>query len=93
MKEPQEIDVQKLIKEYEKYAEEHNFLLNTNEALVTNIVRALLKKEALYGARYCPCRVMTGNKQEDEKITCPCIYHRDEIAQQGHCLCRLFVKK
>ena len=26
-----------------------------------------------------------------KKIICPCVYHKDEIREQGHCHCLLFV--
>lgn len=85
--------VQDLIKEYEEYAKSKGFELNPNRKLVENIVRALLKKEAAFGCRFCPCRVMCGDQVEDKKIICPCVYHEDEIKNQGYCHCRLFVKK
>ena len=43
------------------------------------------------GELYCPCRVVTGNKEKDKEIICPCIFHRGEIELQKHCLCNLFI--
>ena len=85
--------IQKLIEEYKQHAEREGFLLNPDEKRVQNIVKALLKKEERFGERYCPCRVMTGDKEEDKKIICPCIYHKDEVKNDGHCICWLFVKE
>ena len=85
--------VESLIKKYEAYAQSQGFLVNPDRQRVENIVKALLKKEELQGDKYCPCRVVTGDKQEDKKIVCPCVYHKDEIEQMGHCLCWLFVKR
>ncbi|MCK4517175.1 hypothetical protein KAT92_00225 [Candidatus Babeliales bacterium] len=90
--EPTEEAIQKLIREYEVYAKKNGFALNPKRKLVEGIVRALLKKEAMLGCRYCPCRVVTGDKEQDEKIICPCVFHEDEIKLQGFCHCRLFVK-
>jgi len=53
----------------------------------------LKKNGDKYGERYCPCRVITGNFEEDKVIICPCIYHKQEIKDWGHCLCRLFFDK
>lgn len=86
-------EIEERIKEYEAYAEEHGFMLNPNRKIVENIVRAILKKEKDMGAGYCPCRVVSGKKDEDEKIVCPCVFHQKEIEDQGYCHCRLFVKK
>jgi ferredoxin-thioredoxin reductase catalytic subunit len=84
--------IEKRIKEYEEHARLKGFQLNPNKKIVENIVRAILKKEAICGSGYCPCRRTTGDKQEDKKIICPCIYHLQELEDQGYCHCRLFVK-
>lgn len=84
---------EKLTKEYENYAAKNDFLLNPNKKIADGIVRSLLLREEKFGSRYCPCRRMTGNKEEDKKIICPCAFHQDEIEKIGHCLCNLFVKK
>ena len=85
-------EVEKLIKEYEEYAEKNGFKLNPNREVVERIVKGLLEREKKLGKRYCPCRRVTGNQEEDKKIICPCVYHKEEIAKLGHCLCGLFVK-
>ncbi|MCK9393530.1 MAG: ferredoxin-thioredoxin reductase catalytic domain-containing protein [Candidatus Paceibacterota bacterium] len=79
--------------EYEKYALEKDISLNPNEKIVNAIIGGLLNNEDKYGEKYCPCRKVTGDKEEDKKIICPCIYHLDEINSMGHCHCNLFVKK
>ena len=86
-------EIKTLIEEYEVHAEKHGFILNPNKKIVEHIVRAILKKEKECGHGYCPCRVVTGNIKEDQKIVCPCVYHLDELKDQGYCHCRLFVKK
>jgi ferredoxin-thioredoxin reductase catalytic chain len=75
-----------------KYAESQGFRLNPDDGIVVMICRGLLANQKNHGARYCPCRMVTGNKEEDRNIICPCIYHRDEIAKDGHCHCNLFVR-
>jgi len=85
-------DVEAIIKECEKYAKDNGFSLNPDRKVVERIVRGLLENERKYGKRYCPCRRVTGNEEEDKKIICPCIYHRQELEKDGHCLCGLFVK-
>ncbi|MFH1401452.1 MAG: ferredoxin-thioredoxin reductase catalytic domain-containing protein [Parcubacteria group bacterium] len=80
-----------LIKKYEEYAKENGFLLNPNNKIAEGVVNGLLAREEKFGERYCPCRRVTGNKEEDKKIICPCIYHKEEIKKDGHCYCNLFV--
>lgn len=78
----------KLIEEYREYAEANGFRLNPNTKAVEHLVQALLKNEEQHGKRYCPCR-----KIHNDESVCPCIYHKKEIEEQGHCHCYLFVSK
>jgi len=77
---------------YEEYAKKNGFRLNPNRKVVEGIVKSLLEREKKFGARYCPCRKITGNSEEDKLKICPCFWHRQEIEKDGHCLCGLFVK-
>ncbi|MCX6722277.1 MAG: ferredoxin:thioredoxin reductase [Candidatus Staskawiczbacteria bacterium] len=84
--------VEQLKKEYAEYAKKSGFNLNPDEKTVERIIDGLLKNEGKFGAKYCPCRRVTGDKAEDAKKICPCIWHKDEIKNDGHCFCRLYVK-
>ena len=81
------------IQEYQEYAEKNGLSLNPDKKVVEAIVKSLLEREKKFGARYCPCRKITGNQEEDKKIICPCFYHLQEIQEKGRCLCGLFVRK
>ncbi len=85
-------EIEKVIKGYEEYAKKNGFKLNPNRQIVKAIAKGLLEREKTYGFRYCPCRRVTGNKEEDEKLICPCFWSREEIEKQGYCVCRLFSK-
>lgn len=84
---------EKLLNEYKNYAKENNICLNPDKKITEGLIKALIAQEEKYSARYCPCRLTTGDKEKDKKIICPCIYHKKEIEQDGHCHCFLFVKK
>ncbi|PIS17437.1 MAG: ferredoxin:thioredoxin reductase [Candidatus Nealsonbacteria bacterium CG09_land_8_20_14_0_10_42_14] len=86
-------NIKKVIEECRKYAEENGFALNPDRKKLELLIRGLLENEKKYGQRYCPCRRITGNKEEDRPKICPCQWHREEIERDGHCLCGLFVKK
>ena len=90
-KEILKIDEEELIQKYESYAKENSFKLNPNKDVVKAIVRGLLANEKKYGERYCPCRRVVGNKEEDKTKICPCKWHKEEIKKQGHCICNLFL--
>jgi ferredoxin-thioredoxin reductase catalytic chain len=74
------------------YAKSQGFRLNPDDSVVEMIIKGLLANQEKHGARYCPCRIVTGDKKEDAKIICPCVYHKDEIKEMGHCHCNLYVK-
>jgi len=88
-----DMDREKLRELMKKYAESQGFKLNPDEEVVDLIINGLLENEVKYGYRYCPCRVLTGDRAKDVKLICPCAYHRDEIKTMGHCHCGLFVAK
>lgn len=75
-----------------KYANDTGIKLNPDEKAVERVAKGLLANEKKYGEKYCPCRRVKGDKEEDKKIICPCIYHKDEIEKDGKCFCGLFVK-
>ncbi|MDO8436174.1 MAG: thioredoxin [bacterium] len=83
---------EKIIAEYAEYAKQNGFQLNPDKGVVEKIVKGLVMNEKKYGQRYCPCRRVAGNLEEDKSKICPCIYHREEIEKLGHCLCNLFVR-
>ena len=85
-------NIEEIIKKYEDYAVQNGFKLNENRKIVMGIINGLLDREKKFGERYCPCRRITGDKEEDKKIICPCIYHKEEIEKDGYCHCRLFEK-
>lgn len=77
----------------ERYAESQGFKLNPDEKVVESIIKGMIDNEENHGFRYCPCRAITGDKEKDRKIICPCFWHKDEIKDTGRCLCGLFVSK
>ncbi|MCX6759588.1 MAG: thioredoxin domain-containing protein [Candidatus Nealsonbacteria bacterium] len=84
--------INKLIQEVKEYAKKNGFFLNPNRKVVEGIVKSLLEREKKFGGRFCPCRRITENNEEDKKIICPCVYHLQELEKEGKCLCGLFVK-
>lgn len=77
----------------EKYAKSKGFKLNEDSKGLDRILKGLENNRKKHGFAYCPCRVVTGDKEKDREIICPCVFHRGEIELQGYCLCKLFWKK
>jgi ferredoxin-thioredoxin reductase catalytic subunit/glutaredoxin len=67
------------------------YRLNPDAEIVEGIIRALARSTTLYGYPYCPCRDVTGDRQQDRDNMCPCVHHHDEILRDSHCKCVLFV--
>ncbi len=82
-----------LIKKSKEYADSVGIKLNPDELVLNGVIKGLLKNKELKGELYCPCRMVTGDKEKDKEIICPCVFHRGEIELQGKCHCRLFVKE
>ena len=76
-----------------QYAAKHHVMLNTDEKKLELVIRGLARNKRKFGEAYCPCRLRTGDKEKDADIICPCIYHEDEIANEGSCHCRLYFRK
>jgi len=85
-------DISGMIERYENYATANGFRLNPDKKTVERVLKGLLANEKKHGRKYCPCRRISGSAEEDAKIICPCVYHKDEIAKDGHCFCNLFVR-
>jgi len=92
LKDDQSGIIEELMEKYSKYAEENGFKLNPDKQTTERVIKGLLENEKKHGQKYCPCRRVTGDKEEDSKKICPCIWHKDEINKDGHCLCRLYVR-
>ncbi len=82
-----------LLEKSEKFAEETGIAMNPDEKIVNAIITGLLWKKQSNGELYCPCRALSGDKEKDKDIICPCIFHQKEIEDMSHCHCNLFVAK
>ena len=82
---------EKAVEGYERYAKHKGLRLNPDKKVVEMVVKGLLSNQEKHGARYCPCRIITGDKEKDRKTICPCAYHEDEIKEKVICHCGLFV--
>ncbi len=87
-----EPDINGTIERYGNYAKSNGFRLNPDKKTVERVVAGLFANEQKYGYKYCPCRRVTGDKEEDSKKICPCAWHKEEIEKDGHCICNLYVK-
>lgn len=75
----------------EKHAKENGYTLSDS---ASKLVTSMFKKEKKLGGLYCPCRVVFKDDSEERKkeLECPCIYSKEEIENEGQCLCGMFIK-
>lgn len=71
-------------------AREHQLELNPDAARVQKVVGLMTENFAAVGEYVCPCKHEHKPPQKGLDKTCPCPEWLDEVAQDGHCFCRLF---
>jgi len=86
-------DIGKLYEELDREAESGGYHLNPDADFTGNLVKSLLVNERRYGYRACPCRLASGNKEEDLDIICPCDYRDPDLSDYGACYCALYVSE
>jgi ferredoxin-thioredoxin reductase catalytic subunit len=75
----------------DKEAEEGGYHLNPDKEFVKNLIKGLLTNEERYGYMACPCRLASGNKDEDLDLICPCDYRDQDLVEYDACYCALYV--
>ena len=93
MKEITEDDVDNLYSRLNREAEESGYHLNPDAKHARDLVRGMLVNEKRYGYWACPCRLATGDKEEDLDIICPCDYRDLDVEEYGACYCGLYVSE
>ena len=76
-----------------RYCELAGYRLNPDNKMAEMIIDGLAKNRLTHGFQYCPCRPLSGDREQDKLKICPCQWHKDEIASAGHCHCQLFFTK
>jgi ferredoxin-thioredoxin reductase catalytic subunit len=91
-----DISEEKINRVYErldKYAESKGYYLNPDKDFTKDLIRSLLVNQKRYGYWACPCRLASGNREEDSDIICPCVYRDPDLDEFGTCYCALYVSK
>ena len=74
-------------------AEAGGYHLNPDAEFAMELARGLLTNEQRYGYRACPCRLSSGEKQQDVDIICPCDYRDADVSDYNSCYCGLYVSE
>jgi ferredoxin-thioredoxin reductase catalytic subunit len=88
---PAEID-----RRYEKLkaeTEAGGYHLNPDTTFTKALIKGLMINEKRYGYGACPCRLASGNKEDDLDIICPCDYRDPDLSEYNCCYCALYVSQ
>jgi ferredoxin-thioredoxin reductase catalytic subunit len=80
-----QVEIDKLYERLKKDAEAYGYHLNPDVDFTKELVAGILMNEKRYGYWDCPCRLASGNKQEDLDIVCPCDYRDQDVMEYGTC--------
>lgn len=88
-----EVDFRKAI---EKFTEGNQFQVNPDTKRVDTLMEGIFNCEKNHGMKYCPCRLITKDFEEDLKLVCPCnflIHETYKDKEDGECWCGLFIRR
>ncbi len=85
------MDIENLYKKLKKIQEPKGYYFNKDKEKVFELLEGLVVNKERYGYMACPCRLASGEKEEDKDIICPCIYREPDVKDFGSCYCSLYV--
>jgi ferredoxin-thioredoxin reductase catalytic chain len=86
-------EVEELHERLKKVQEPKGYFFNKDKQRVFDLLEALLVNKERYGYMSCPCRLASGDRQQDKDILCPCVYRGPDVKEFGSCYCNLYVSK
>ena len=85
--------VDQIFKRLNKHVESQGYHLNSDIDFTKDLIKNLLINQKRYGYWACPCRLASGNREEDSDIICPCVYRDPDLKEFGSCYCALYVSE
>ncbi len=87
------MDARELYERMKKVQEAKGYYFNKDKEKTFELLEALLVNKERYGYMGCPCRLVSGDRNADRDIICPCEYSVPDIDEYGSCYCNLYVSK
>ena len=84
-------EAEKLYETLKKTQEPKGFFFNKDKERTLDLLEALLANKERYGYMGCPCRLLSGDRDKDRDILCPCVYREADVREYGSCYCNLYV--
>jgi ferredoxin-thioredoxin reductase catalytic subunit len=74
-----------------KVQEPKGYHFNQDMERTMDLLEGLLLNKERYGYMVCPCRLASGDRDQDQDIICPCVYREPDVEEYGSCYCNLYV--
>lgn len=87
------MEIKDLYESLKKIHEPRGYFFNRDKNLVFELLEALVQNRKTYGYMACPCRLASGDRENDRDIFCPCDYREPDVAEYGSCYCGLYVSR
>ncbi len=76
-----------------KVQEPQGYYFNNDRERTLELLAALIQNKERYGYMACPCRLASGDRDNDKDIICPCVYRTPDVTEYGACYCSLYVSE
>jgi len=87
------METEYLYNRLKKAQEPKGYFFEKDKERVIELLEALILNKNRYGYMVCPCRLASGDREEDKDIFCPCAYREEDVREYGSCYCNLYVSK
>ena len=87
------MDAEKLYETLKPIQEAKGYHFNADRERTMELLEALIANKDRYGYMACPCRLASGDRDNDKDIICPCVYREPDVAEYGSCYCNLYVSR
>jgi ferredoxin-thioredoxin reductase catalytic subunit len=86
-------EIEKYYQDLKKEIEASGYHFSPDEEFVKELLESIQINKERYGYESCPCRLASGNKEEDLDIICPCDYRDPDLGEYDACFCGLYVSE
>jgi ferredoxin-thioredoxin reductase catalytic subunit len=87
------MNAEQLFEKLKAIQEAKGYHFNQDKDRVIELLDALLINKDRYGYMGCPCRLLSGDRDNDRDIICPCAYREADVQEFGSCYCNLYVSE
>lgn len=78
-------EIEDFYQQLKRDAGDFGYYLNSDIEFTRDLVKGILVNKKRYGYENCPCRLASGNKDDDLDMICPCDYRDPDLAEYGTC--------